>query len=46
MNGVYSQNLTVRVTDSSGNPLKAVSVFIPEINKGLISNKNGNFQTF
>lgn len=46
MNGVYSQNLTVRVTDSSGNPLKAVSVFIPEINKGLISDKDGNFQTF
>lgn len=40
----FAQNFTGQISDSSGNPLNAATIFIKEINQGVISDKNGMFQ--
>jgi len=41
---IYSQNLTGRVTDTSGNPINAATIFIQETRQGLLSNTDGYYQ--
>jgi hypothetical protein len=43
-NNVLAQMLDGQITDSSGTPVNAVSIYIPEIKQGLISNNNGKFR--
>ncbi|MDR1526200.1 MAG: DUF5686 and carboxypeptidase regulatory-like domain-containing protein [Dysgonamonadaceae bacterium] len=40
----FSQTLSGRITDESGQPVPAASIYIREQNKGLIANENGAFQ--
>ncbi|MDR0833812.1 MAG: DUF5686 and carboxypeptidase regulatory-like domain-containing protein [Candidatus Symbiothrix sp.] len=42
--GSFAQTLRGKVTDSSGNPVPAASVYIREIKQGLICNAEGVFQ--
>jgi len=43
-NFAQAQKLNVHVKDSFGNPIHALTVFIPEIKQGLISNAEGKLQ--
>jgi hypothetical protein len=40
----FSQTLSGRITDESGQPAPAVSIYIREQNQGLIANDRGEFQ--
>lgn len=41
----YSQNFKGKIMDKSGQPLYGSSVYIKEINQGLVCNEDGFFQT-
>ncbi len=44
INNISAQNLDGRVIDSSGVAINAATIFVKELNQGLISDKNGRFQ--
>lgn len=44
LNYLFSQNITGNISDKSGQSLDAVTVFIPNVNVGLLSNSNGVYQ--
>jgi Outer membrane protein/protective antigen OMA87 len=42
---VYSQNFKGKITDKIGEPIYGASIYIKEINQGLVCNEEGYYQT-
>ncbi|GHV58691.1 hypothetical protein FACS1894182_11570 [Bacteroidia bacterium] len=40
----FAQKLNGRITDEAGDPVPTASIYIRELNQGLIANNNGEFQ--
>ena len=42
---LYAQNrITGKISDQANLPLPGTTIFIPDLNKGTISDKNGNYE--